>query len=43
MLLKEDMPGIREEIENGRVPSSDTVAPFMAEHFEAVNRRLGDS
>ena len=43
MLFKEDLPGIREEIENGGVPSSDALAPFMTEHFEAANQRLGHS
>jgi hypothetical protein len=42
VLPEEDLPGIRQEAKHGRVPSNDALTPFMAEYFEAVNRRLRD-
>jgi hypothetical protein len=42
VLPEEDVLGIREEAKHGRVPSSDALAPFMAEFREAVDRRLKD-
>jgi hypothetical protein len=42
MLPEEDLPGIRNEAEHGRVPSNDTLSPFMGEYREAAARRLRD-
>ena len=39
---QEDLPGIRAESAQGRVPSNEALKPFMAEYFEAVDRRLRD-
>ena len=37
-----DLPGIRAECAQGRVPSNEALKPFMPEYFEAVDRRLRD-
>jgi hypothetical protein len=39
---QDDLPGIRAESAQGGVPSNGALKPFMAESFEAVDRRLRD-
>lgn len=40
VLPEEDLPGIRAEATEGRVPSNAALIPFMPEYLEAVRRRL---
>jgi hypothetical protein len=42
VLPDQDLPGIRAEAAQGRVPSNEALKPFMPEYLEAVERRLGD-
>jgi hypothetical protein len=41
VLPEKDLPGIRAEAAEGRVPSNQALTPFMPEYLEAVRRRLG--
>jgi hypothetical protein len=42
VLPDEDLPGLRKEVENGRMVSNTALAEFLPEYLEAVERRLGD-
>jgi hypothetical protein len=40
--IPNDMPGLRAEVEQGRVPSNEALLPFLPEYHQAVQRRLED-
>jgi hypothetical protein len=40
LLPEDDLRGIRNEVEHGRVPSNDAPTPFMHEYRVTVERRL---
>lgn len=42
VLPEQDVPGIRAEVTQGRVPSNEALLPFLPEYLAAVDRRLRD-